>query len=241
MSGYDSAVMRPHFEQSVAAYREASDQTSFPGADVHQVSEARTNLVGRLVDLANTYNTWDSQNPPPSLDRETATVLFQDAYDEWAYLIVDPELEDDSRSWATRDLGEGVLRLWDLLAGTLSEGEDLDDPSIRANLGVQILIIIPDQYAFVDDGRNAAESLFQIASLHENAAHALENASASGWNTKAIAHWVAGIPAIDRLNAEYGTHFDWWPLGGIADRRAYFEAERVRVASLPTAASRARR
>jgi len=130
-------------------------------------------------------------------------------------LIVDPELEDDDRAGAISEFGRRIESLWNLLSGTLSGGENLSDPDVKAELGIQILDIVVDQYGFVEDGQKAAESLFGIAMLNQRAAE-------SPGVDNALGRWEAGKAALDTIIADYGTH-DWWAVNEATNQVGHFE------------------
>ena len=225
--GSEASDLRPILEYSVAAYRMASDLTSFPGADVWSYSEARSNLVRQLIELASTYNSMYG-DPVSETDRETATDLFDEAYTELAEILVDGEIEEDDQIWASQYLGNGVNRLWDLLTGILSGGEDMDDLEIRAELGIQILSIIPAQYAYFEEGEPAAGALFEIASLHENLAWEFES---GGDLAEAISRWEDGKDILQQLLNTYGTN-DWWMVNDAENRILQFQDEIDRLEAL---------
>jgi hypothetical protein len=178
MNGYDAQAMNPYLQDSVRAFRIAADvgtSARFPGADPYQRSRARSGLARRLVDLAETYKT---VTPPSGV---SATSLYDEALDAWALAVVDPQLNDDDRCWATMDIAGGVSRLWNLLSGTIGiDGMtiDLGDPEQKAALGIMLYQIVVDQYPFINDGRAAMDALFNIGWLHERTGHIVDQIEA---------------------------------------------------------------
>jgi len=222
-SGNDAVAMEPYFRKSVQAYRIAVDSARFPGADPHDLSRSRSELVRRILNLAQTYQ---DVVPPAG---ETATTLFDEAYDQLALLIVDPELEDDDRAWSISEFGRSVEWLWNLLDGTLSGGEDLSDAAVKAGVGIATLGIVVDQYGFVEEGRVAAESLFGIAMLHKLVAESGVS------NTVALERWTAGKAALDTIIGSYGSFTDWWAVSEANNWIQFFQQKIDNPASARTA------
>jgi hypothetical protein len=194
--------MEPLFRKAVAAFRVASElgvSPRFPGADPHDLSRSRSDLVRRILSLAQTYQ--DPAVVPPS--GETATTLFDEAYEVLALLIIDPNLEDDDRAWAISEFGRSVEWLWELLDGTLSGGENLSAAAVKADLGITVLDIVVGQYGFVEEGRAAAESLFGIAMLHKLVAES------SVSDPVALERWTAGKASLNKIITDYEGR-DWW-------------------------------
>ena len=229
MEDQDKNALRFYFQESVDAYRTAANEGTFNGVDTRDISAARSNLVMRLIDLADMYNPWESESLTEAY-QIAATALFDEAYDEWAQLMTGAIYEDGERVWATLELGNGVKRLWNLLKGKLSAGEDMDSIQERLEVGLQLFSVILDEYSLFEQGRVAAEALYFTAELYETVAR---DAEVQGNLSVALGYWDEGISLLDRLLTDYGDRTDWWVVDDTRnEKRGIFLAERARVAGL---------
>jgi hypothetical protein len=221
----DKSYFKHLFQESVDAYRVAANEGNFPGVDVRDISAARSSLIARLMERAELYNPWWGESVTDA-DRIAATVLFDEAYDEWAQLMAGAVYEDGERVWATLELGRGVIWLWNLLVGELAAGENMDSIPERLELGLQLFEVITNEYSWFDQGRTAAEALYYAAELYERAAYAEES---KGNNTCAITYWDEGIILLEKLRDVYSARTDWWVVNNAVGRLDHFRAEKTRL------------